>query len=200
MATVTICSDFGGQEIKSVTFSIVSPSIFHDVMGLDAMILLFECWVLNQFFLFFTLPFHFFKVVRTGKRGPKCWWLNRKILWKWNKRKPMDWSKNFRWKKHTPFLASPIWIGKTQQGGDKWIKGGSQDRLRPFPLGSVCPHPGIQGVLSFACQIKLSCNQAVTLTHCFKFLLQQDRTEEIIHSPDSFIKRHFRFVHQKEVF
>ena len=28
---------------KSVTFSIVSPSIFHDVMGLDAMILLFEC-------------------------------------------------------------------------------------------------------------------------------------------------------------
>ena len=28
---------------KSVTFSIFSPSIFHDVMGLDAMILLFEC-------------------------------------------------------------------------------------------------------------------------------------------------------------
>jgi len=29
------------QKIKSVTVSIVSPSIFHEVMGLDAMILLF---------------------------------------------------------------------------------------------------------------------------------------------------------------
>ena len=43
MAAVTICSDSGGQEKKSVTVSIVSPCIFHDVMGLDAMILLFEC-------------------------------------------------------------------------------------------------------------------------------------------------------------
>ena len=29
------------QKIKSVTVSIVSPSIFHEVMGLDAMILAF---------------------------------------------------------------------------------------------------------------------------------------------------------------
>ena len=29
------------QKIKSVTVSIVSPSIFHEVMGLDAMILVF---------------------------------------------------------------------------------------------------------------------------------------------------------------
>ena len=39
---------------KSVTVSIVSPSICHDVMGPDDMI--FECWVLSQ--LFHTL-FHF---------------------------------------------------------------------------------------------------------------------------------------------
>ena len=41
MATVTICSDFGAQENKSVTVSTVSPSICHEVMGLDAMILVF---------------------------------------------------------------------------------------------------------------------------------------------------------------
>ena len=40
MVAVTICSDFGAQ-IKSVTVSIVSPSICHEVMGPDAMILVF---------------------------------------------------------------------------------------------------------------------------------------------------------------
>ena len=43
MASVTICSDFGAPKIKSVTVSIVSASICHEVMGLDAMILAFEC-------------------------------------------------------------------------------------------------------------------------------------------------------------
>ena len=33
-----ICSDFGAQKINSVT---VSPSICHEVMGLDAMVLVF---------------------------------------------------------------------------------------------------------------------------------------------------------------
>ena len=50
MAAVTICSDFGAQEIKSLTIYFVSPSIFHEVMGSDAMILVFECWVLSQLF------------------------------------------------------------------------------------------------------------------------------------------------------
>ena len=41
MAAVTICSDFGTpRKIKSLTLSIVSLSICHEVMGLDAMILL----------------------------------------------------------------------------------------------------------------------------------------------------------------
>ena len=35
MAAVTICSDFGAQEKK------VSHSIYHEVMGLDAMIFVF---------------------------------------------------------------------------------------------------------------------------------------------------------------
>ena len=36
--------------IKSVTVSIVSPFICHKVMGLDAVILDFECWILSQVF------------------------------------------------------------------------------------------------------------------------------------------------------
>ena len=31
------------KKIKSVTVSTVSPSVCHEVMGLDAMILVFEC-------------------------------------------------------------------------------------------------------------------------------------------------------------
>ena len=42
MAAVTICSDSGAQKIKSDTVSTVSPSISHEVMGLDAVILVFE--------------------------------------------------------------------------------------------------------------------------------------------------------------
>ena len=42
MAAVTIYSDFGAPpKIKSVTVSIVPPSICHEVMGPDAMILVF---------------------------------------------------------------------------------------------------------------------------------------------------------------
>ena len=42
IAAVTICNDFGApQEIKSVTVSIASPSICHEVMGPDAIILVF---------------------------------------------------------------------------------------------------------------------------------------------------------------
>ena len=40
MVAVTICSDFGAPpKIKSLTISIISPSICHERMGLDAMIL-----------------------------------------------------------------------------------------------------------------------------------------------------------------
>jgi len=41
MATVTICSDFGAPQNKGCHVPIVSPSICHEVMGLDAMILIF---------------------------------------------------------------------------------------------------------------------------------------------------------------
>ena len=41
MAAGNICSDFGAQKNKVCTVSIVSPSICHEVMGPDAMILSF---------------------------------------------------------------------------------------------------------------------------------------------------------------
>ena len=53
MAVVTICRDFGDQENKSVTVSTVSPSISHEVMGLDAMILVFLMFQANFFILLF---------------------------------------------------------------------------------------------------------------------------------------------------
>ena len=44
MAAITICSDFGAPKIKLATVSTVSPSICHEVVGPDAMILVFsEC-------------------------------------------------------------------------------------------------------------------------------------------------------------
>ena len=41
MTSVIVHSDFGTQENKSVTVAIVSLSLCHEVMGLDAMILAF---------------------------------------------------------------------------------------------------------------------------------------------------------------
>ena len=38
------------KKIKSVTVFIVSPSICHEVIGLDAIILIFECCILSQLF------------------------------------------------------------------------------------------------------------------------------------------------------
>ena len=50
MAAVTICNYFGTQENKICHCFHFSPSICHEVMGPDAMIVVFECWVLSQFF------------------------------------------------------------------------------------------------------------------------------------------------------
>ena len=41
MAAITIWSDSGAPKIKSDTVSTVSPSISHEVVGPDAMILVF---------------------------------------------------------------------------------------------------------------------------------------------------------------
>ena len=59
MAAVTICSDFGAKKFKSLTVSIVSPSICHEVMWPDAMILVF--WMLSFKATFSLYSFTFIK-------------------------------------------------------------------------------------------------------------------------------------------
>ena len=55
MGAVTIFSDFGAQE-NNVTVSIVFPPICHELMGPDAMILVFQ---MLGFKPAFSLSFHF---------------------------------------------------------------------------------------------------------------------------------------------
>ena len=43
MVVVIICSDSGVQKINSLTVSIASPFICHEVMGPDAIIFISEC-------------------------------------------------------------------------------------------------------------------------------------------------------------
>ena len=50
MVAVTTYSDFGAQKIKFLTVPIVSPSICLEVVGLDAMILVFCVEFLANFF------------------------------------------------------------------------------------------------------------------------------------------------------
>ena len=59
MAAVTICSDFGAPKIKYLTVFIVSPSISHEVIGLDAIILVF--WMLSFKTTFSLSSFAFIK-------------------------------------------------------------------------------------------------------------------------------------------
>ena len=49
MASVAICSEFGAPKIKSLTVSIVSPSLCHEVMGPDATILVFRMLSIFQY-------------------------------------------------------------------------------------------------------------------------------------------------------
>ena len=59
MAAVTICSDFGASKIKPLTVSIVFLSVCHEVVGPDAMILVF--WKLRLKPTFSLSSFTFFK-------------------------------------------------------------------------------------------------------------------------------------------
>ena len=74
MAAVTICSDFGGPppQIKSLTVSIVSWSICHEVIGPDAMILVF--WMLSFKPNFSLSSFTFIKRRCLMKVKNWCFW------------------------------------------------------------------------------------------------------------------------------
>ena len=54
---LTVCSDLEPKKIKSVTISIVSPSIYHEVMGPDAMILVFWMVSLKPAFPLYSFTF-----------------------------------------------------------------------------------------------------------------------------------------------
>ena len=50
MAAVPFAVILEPKKIKSVTASSFPPSVYHEVMGPDAMILVFECWISSQLF------------------------------------------------------------------------------------------------------------------------------------------------------
>ena len=60
MAAITICSDFGAPQKKSATDSTVSPSMCHEVMGPDAMILVFWMLSFKPTFSFSSFTFRLF--------------------------------------------------------------------------------------------------------------------------------------------
>ena len=78
--------------------------------------------------------------------------------------------------KPTALLASPTYTGHVQGEEKKHIKRGA--KIEPLFFW-VCLPSCLKDVFSFACQIKLSFNWAVTLVHSFKSLLWWDGTEEI---------------------
>ena len=72
------------QEIKSVTVYIFSPSIYHEAMGLDAMVLIFECLLSSQLFHSplspssrgSLIPLHFLPLVWYHLHIWGCWYLS----------------------------------------------------------------------------------------------------------------------------
>ena len=71
MAAVTISSDFGARKKLSLTLSIVYPSISHEVMEPDAMILVF--WMLS-FKPIFSLSSFTFIIISLGSCKLKQEW------------------------------------------------------------------------------------------------------------------------------
>ena len=70
MAAVTICSDFGPPKIKFLTVFTVSPSICHEVMRLDSMILVFFNIEFEAKFSTHLFHFHQEGVGKMEKGGP----------------------------------------------------------------------------------------------------------------------------------
>ena len=91
MAAVTICSDFGAQENKVYHCFHCFPSICHEVMGLDVMILVFWMLSFKPAFSFFSLSsFTFIKkpfssswlsAIRVVTSGICSYWYFSKQSW-----------------------------------------------------------------------------------------------------------------------
>ena len=70
--------------------------------------------------------------------------------------------------KQTALLASPIYKGQARGGGNKCIKGGNLEGLRPL-FSCLLGHPAFtpQGVVSLFFLIKLSYNTTLSITSSF---------------------------------
>ena len=96
MTAVTICSDLGVQENKICHSFHFSPSICHEVMGPDAMILVF--WMLS-----FNLAFSLSSTFRRGSLVPLCFlpsgWYHLHIWGCWY----------FSWQSWFQLVIHPAW-------------------------------------------------------------------------------------------
>ena len=107
----------------------------------------------------------------------------RKAHKKGTKEKFTDLSKNLSETNTPPSWLALLYIGQAQERGEKCIKRGSQDRLRPLLWG--WPTLTSQGCTVHCLPNKtLSSNQPAALVGHFKALLWRDRTEAITHSLD----------------
>ena len=84
MAAVTICSDFGAK--KTLTVFIVSPCIYHEVMGTDAMTLVF--WMLSFNPTFSLSSFTFIKRLFSSSSLSSI----RPPLWCWRRLLRVPWT------------------------------------------------------------------------------------------------------------
>ena len=88
MDTVTIHSDFGTQENKICHCFHFLLYVCHEVMGPDAMILVYSCWALSQVFHFPLLPssrgslvpLHFLPIGYYHLHIWGCWYFSLSIL------------------------------------------------------------------------------------------------------------------------
>ena len=87
MAAVTICSDFGVQKKKSLTLFPLFLHICHEVMGPDAMILVF--WILSFKPIFLLFSFSFIKQLFSSSlfaiKGPssQSYGFSSSHVWMW---------------------------------------------------------------------------------------------------------------------
>ena len=97
MAAVTICSDFGAPKTKSDTVPTVFPSISYEVMGPDAMILVF--WTLSFEPPFSLCSFTFIKRLFSSSSLSDIEWCHLHIWGYWY----------FSWQSWFQLVLHPVW-------------------------------------------------------------------------------------------
>ena len=114
-------------------------------------------------------------MVAKGQRKEKPTKIEQRKVW------GLEWGLQV---KQTALLARPVYTGQAQGEEKKHIKRGA--KTEPGTLFSLhllgWPTLMPQGCIFLCLPIKLSCNTACV--HHLKFLLQWDRTEESINSPN----------------